>query len=184
MAFRIVRGNAGLTLVEVMVSLGIVFMVVFGTSAILETASRSTDRTQSRSELETNVALAAEKVNACLMEARSITIDSNGLGLTYKYPPKDIDGTYTSSASAVESTSRRLYESGGDLYCSDDPDHPILSDIPTNDPDTGSPLRIFTIGLNSREIQVRLVSRRTVTGYQTVCSSMTTRVRPRNVPQP
>ena len=175
--------RSGMTLIELIVSLGILTLAVFGMTAVLVQTSSSSDRTQARSDLDSSVALAAERVEHYLIEARSITIDTNGLGLTYKYPTKNTDGTYTSSANAVETTSRRLYVADGVLCSSDEPDRPILADIPVTDPETAQPIRVFSAGINDREIEVRLVSHRTIRD-NTFYSAVTARIQPRNMPQP
>jgi len=184
MAAKILRGRAGLTLMEIAVSLGIVVLAVFGMTGILVHSGRSSDRTQAQSGLDSDVALAGERVQGYLMEARSVTIDGDGLGLTYKYPTKNPDGTYTSDPTAVESTSRRLYVSNGVLYSSDEPDRPILTDVPDVDPETSTAMRVFSVGLNIREVQVRLVSERTIAGGSRLHSAITTRIGPRNIAQP
>ena len=184
MAANLLRGRAGMTLIEITVSLAIIILAVFGMTGILVHSGRSSARTQGQSDLDSGVALAAERVQGYLIEARSITIDTDGLGLTYKYPTKNPDGTYTSSPAAVEATSRRLDVSNGVLSSSDEPDRPILTDIPDVDPETGTATRIFSVGLSGREVQVRLVSQKTVTGGCTQHSAITSRIRPRNMPQP
>jgi hypothetical protein len=103
--------------------------------------------------------------------------------LTYKYPATNGDGTYTASKTATESSNRQLYLSNGSLYASDDPNRPILTDIPSTDPETGLPITIFSAGINSREVIVRLVTRKTLAGNQTIHSAITSRVRLRNAVQ-
>jgi len=171
-----------MTLVEVVVSLAIVVLVVFGMTSVMVHSSRASDRTTSQSDIDSGVAIATERVEGRLIEARSVTIDDNGLGLTYKYPAKNLDGTYSSNPKSLESTSRRLYVSDDNkLYCSDEPDRPILTDIPDIDPETQSAMRVFQVGINSREVQVRLVSQRTLAGGCQPYSAITIRVRPRNM---
>ena len=184
MAPRILRGRTGLTLVEMAVSLSIVVLAVFGMTSILVHSSRSSDRTTSQSGIDSGVAMAGERVAGYLMEARVVTIDTNGMGLTYKYPAPD-PGTggevYSSDPKAAETGNRRLYVSNGELLCSDEPDRPILTDIPDTDPETHAALRVFSAGLNSHEIVVRLASEKTSSREHTQYSAETIRVQPRNM---
>ena len=175
------RRRAGMTLIEVVVSVGILSLVVFGMTGLMMNSSRSSDRTMIQNEVDSDVALAVEKVHAALAEARFVAIDADGMGLTYKKPPTNQDGTYSSSATAVESTTRSFYLSDGDLYCSDDANKPLLENVPSTDPETGEPLVIFGTGVNGKELTVRLVSSRITGSNETVYSAVTTRVRPRNM---
>ena len=175
------RRRAGVTLVEMVASVGILSLVVFGMTALMMNASRSSDRTMIQNEVDSDVALAVEKVHAALVEARSVAIGVDHTGLSYKKPPTNEDGTYSSSPAAVEDTTRSFYVSSGHLYCSDDSNKPVLENVPYTDPETGSPLVIFTTGVNGKELIVRLVSSRTTGSNETVYSAVTTRVRPRNM---
>ena len=178
----LLRNRDGITLVELMVTMGIMSLVIFGGAGILVNSSRSSAQIQTQSNIDSDVALAAEKLNHLLMETRSVTIDSNGLGLTYKLPPTNSDGAYISSAKELESTVRRIYLSGADLVTSVEPGRPILQDIPTIDPDTKTTLRIFQSGVGGKEIIIRLVSGKQATaGAHLSYSILTTRINCRNI---
>jgi len=165
---------------ETLVTIGITSLILFGMTALMMDSTTSSDRTQTQSNTDTDVAIALEKVSALLLESRSITIDSDGCGITYRYPAES-GGSYTPSAKALEAGSHRLYVSNGGLVCSDDVDEVILDGIPSTDPDTGSALRIFNVGANAKEIVIRLASSRTTGRGRTVHSAVTARLRPRNM---
>jgi type II secretory pathway pseudopilin PulG len=167
--------------VELVISMGIISLLMLGTMSLFIGSTQSSDKTQVRNSVDTDVALAVERVTGYLMEARSITIDTNGLGITYRRPATNTDGTYTSSFTSLESTSHRLYVTNGVLYSSEAVNRPILRDVPTNDPETGTALRIFGAGLNGKEIVLRLACSRTASRNQTIYSAVTTRLRPRNM---
>jgi len=178
----LIRNRYGITLVELMVSMGIMSLVIFGAAGLFVNSSQSSARTQTQSNIDSDVAIAAEKLNNLLMETRSVTIDSNGLGLTYQLPPTNSDGTYTSSAKALETTFRRIYVSGTDLVTSAAPEVPILHNIPAVDPDTNTTLRIFQSGVGEKEIIVHLVSgRRATAGAHVIYAVLTTRINCRNM---
>ncbi len=178
---RILKTKSGLTLAEMVVSLGVLMLIVVGMSSLLVDSSKSTDRTQMQSKVDTEVALAEEKIFNLLIEARRITIDANGNGITYHFPAKNEDGSYKFSHKAVDSVAHRIYLTNGSLYSSDDPDNPILTNIPSRDPETGSTIRIFSAGVNGKEVVVRLVSTQAANPTCSFTSAITTRIRPRNI---
>jgi type II secretory pathway pseudopilin PulG len=174
------RGRPGMTLAEVVTTIGVMSLVVAGATSMLVHSSRASDKTQTQNEVDADVALAAEKVTTCLIEARTYTIDANGLGISYYYPALNIDGTYTSSAKATDPTLHRLYVTNGKLYCSDSTSRPVLANIPTNDPETGTALQVFTNGIDSKFIVIRLAASKVTANNVTVYSALTIRVWPRN----
>ena len=175
------HNRKGFSVVEMVISLGIISLLILGIMSLFVGSSRSSDKTQVQNSVDTDVALAVERATGYLLEARSITVDSDGLGITYRRPATNTDGTYTSSFTSLEPTSHRLYVTGGTLYTSEAVDRPILRDVPTTDPETGTALRVFGAGLNGKEIVLRLACSRTTSRRQTKYSVVTTRLRPRNM---
>lgn len=174
------RNQSGLSLAEVIVVMGVMSLVVAGATSMLTNCSRTSTKTQTQNQLDSSVAVATEEVIQHLMEARTFVIDNDSMGITYCYPTQNTDGTYTSSAKATDPASHRLYVSSGKLYCSDSPSKPILTDVPTNDPDTGAPMQIFSNGAIGKSIVVRLAASRITANNVAVYSAITVRVRPRN----
>jgi type II secretory pathway pseudopilin PulG len=177
---RTQRGRLGFSLAEVVTVIGIMSLVVAGACSLLVHSSQTSDKTQTQDQVDSGVALAAEQVSQRLMEARTNAIDADGMGISYSYPALNTDGTYTSSSKATDSTSHRLYVSNGKLYCSDDTNKPVLTDIPANDPETGAALQVFSNGTSGKFIVVRLAASRTTSNNATVYSAITIRLHPRN----
>ena len=168
------RNKSGFTLVEIMVAMTIMVMVTLGMCALFVDSSRSSGRTQTRADVDNAVAIATEKVNDALMEARTVSIAANGRSITFYRPVLDnATGHYTSSAKTTEATARSLYATGTNLYSSDSA-KPILKNIPT----TGA---IFSYGINNKEIVVQLQSSQAAGGNQTASSTVTIRIQPRNM---
>lgn len=175
------RQRSGMSLAELLTVMGIMSLIVTGTTSMLIHSSRSSDRTQTQNEVDNDVALAAEQVTQSLLEARTITIDADGMGITYYYPELSEDGTqYTSNATATDAVSHRLFVSNGRL-CSSDSIRPILTNIPPKDPETNATLTVFTSGVSNRFIIIRLAMSKTTTSNSTVFSALTIRLRPRNL---
>jgi type II secretory pathway pseudopilin PulG len=177
----IAHNRKGITLMEMLISLGITSMLMLGILSLFIGSSRSSDKIQVQNSVDTDVALAVESITGYLIEGRSIVIDANGLGVTYRRPATNADGTYTSSFTSLEANSHRLYVTNGVLYSSEAVNRPVLRDVPTNDPETGAALRVFSAGVNGKEIVLRLACSRKTSQNQTVNSVVTTHLRPRNM---
>lgn len=176
-----ITGREGLSLVELLVAVGLLSLVAFGTSTLIISSNRASSSIQDQSTVDSGVALAAERVVGYLKEARSISIDSNGMGVTYQNPAKKTDGSYTLDYQGMEATSHRIYVSQGSLWQSDASSRPILKSIPGTDPATGTTLRVFSYGLNSKQLAIRLVSQKSNSVRGPRYSAITIRIRPRNI---
>ncbi len=171
----------GFTFVETMLAVAIISIVMLGSVALMMGSTRNTDKSQTQNKVNTDVALAVEKVSALLDEARSITIDANGLGITYYYPAAAGSAVYTASATATDTVQHRLYVSNGQLLCSDNVNVPILLNVPAKDPVSGAALVMFSSGVNNSEIVLRLASDKTTSMNVTLFSAVTAHIRPRNM---
>ena len=176
------RSRAGTSLIEVLISLSIIVMIAYGTSMLLVNCSHSSDHIQTQSELDSKAAMAAEMIRGYLAEARAFTIAPNGRSISYQYP-QSATGTYILSSTELDPTVHSIYldGTGSNLYCSDDPNTPILQNIPAVDPEQNTTMFIFSSGCNTNEIVVRLVSSQNVDD-NALYSAVTMRVYPRNMP--
>ena len=175
------RGSRGFTFVEIMLAVSLISIIMLGSVALIMGSTRNTDKSQTQNRVNTNVALAVEKVSELLNEARSITIDPDGLGITYYYPAGTGAPIYTASSTALDTVAHRLYVINGQLLCSDDVKVPILLNVPTNDPVLGGNLVMFSSGVNSNEIVLRMASTETTGLDVTLFSAVTAHIRPRNL---
>jgi len=175
-----ITDKSGVTLIELLVAMGLMSILLLVCAELSIDSVRMSDRIQTQAQADSDVALAVERIRGMLNEARSWTLDSNGLGITYYLPPKNTDGTFTTSSSALEASSRRIYVSNGSIMCSDRT-FPILNNVPVKDPLTGTTLIVFQKGLNSKQIKMRLVVQRNNLRGQVITSSITTVIQPRNL---
>jgi hypothetical protein len=165
-----------------MVSISIISLVIFGLTDLLVVSGSSSARVQSQTQVDTDVALAAEQVKSYLYDARVVTVSADGNSLTYQKPLMGPNGYYVADGTSVEADSHTLYLSNGCLYSSDYPNSPILQNIPQNDPTTQTTLVPFTVGYNSNQILIRLASSVTIvkTGL-TRYAAATVWIRPQNM---
>ena len=74
-------------IVKIMFAVAITAIVMLGSVALLMGSTRNTDKSQTQNKVNNDVALAVERLDALLAEARSITIDANGLALPITIRP-------------------------------------------------------------------------------------------------
>ncbi len=164
---------------EMTITLIILMIAIIGMNTMLVNASWSSERTKTQGEQDTDVAIAMEKINKWLIEARDFDISTDGSQITFYYPVKD-GSFYDPSNTGTDGVARTIYVSDGKLYSSED-SGAILENIPANDPDTGQPLEVFEEGVNSREIVVTLATTSTHRSGDNLPSTLTDRIRPRNL---
>jgi prepilin-type N-terminal cleavage/methylation domain-containing protein len=185
--FSRLKHRSGFTLVELMVALSISCLVVLGTAELLIDSTRASDKMQTQGTADQNVALAVEKIKGLIGEARTVTIDVDGCGLTYRCPAKNSDGSYVSSEISTEPNDHRIYLQNGTLYSSDPTASPanatsvILKNVPTIDPDTKTALRIFQNGPIAGQFIIRLASSPLTSRNNAMPSTITTVVQARNM---
>ncbi|MFQ3549495.1 MAG: hypothetical protein SNJ70_07055 [Armatimonadota bacterium] len=167
----------GFSLAEMITAFGISTIVLFSTASLMLNSSRTSDRTQVQSKVDNDVAIAVEKIQKLLLEAKDFEIENNGTKITFHYPQK-INGNY--QPNTTDATTHSITLSGSDLIYSGTPDKPILSGIPETDPDTNSTPEIFSHGTHSKEIVIKLFANETTASNKNVYSKVITRVRPRN----
>lgn len=141
-------------MIGLMATFGAIMMLVFGMGAWVQGEGRISAESQAQSGLRA--------VCQRLREAMSVTVDANGLGLTYRLPLKDSNGNYLVPAQ-WDNVVRRMELNGTNLNMVDaGVSRTICQNVSIRDPlttgGTGS-YRIFTPGTGTivRQVTVQLV---------------------------
>lgn len=179
---RLVRG---FTLLETMVT-AIVSVMVLGSCLVLYIMGASDwARGENAIDVEASSRQGVRRVSNELRQAYYVSIDANGMGLTYRRPALDNQGNFTLPL-VWDGKDRRIFVSNGSLFINDGTgaNYRIVRNIVTKDPflssggqsnriwnlesakndddnNTGNSYRIFTAGPGSvtRSVIIQLVTR-------------------------
>ncbi len=108
------RSIRGTSTIEVLTASVMSFMVLTGATAAMLYGMASWTRGQARIDSENLSQQAIRKVNKLLREAMVVTVDNDGMGLTYRVPQKDGNGRFTLPAT-WDGVERRIEVSGSNL---------------------------------------------------------------------
>lgn len=182
------RTRRGMTLTETMVgatiglfaTFGAVMMLVFGMSAWVQGEGRISAETQAQSGLRA--------ISQRLREAMMVSVDANGLGLTYRLPLKSGGGNYIVPAQ-WDGVARRIELNGTELRLNDGGTmRTICQGVSLRDPLSSGGLgsyRIFTPGTGTitRQITVQLVKQTYGDRNRAVTSRRRETIFLRNIPE-
>ena len=153
----------GQTLVEMVLALSLTLIVcTVGLSTFL-IGMGSWSRGQSRIDVEAPAQLAIRTISVTLRCAMSVTVDSNGQGLSYRMPAADGTGTFVSPAT-WDGINRRIELDTSDLVIKADnaANRTICQNVITTDPlsSSASAYKIFTpsAGSITRSLTAMVVS--------------------------
>jgi hypothetical protein len=159
---RLIRGT---TLVELLTASTMTVLVVGGAVGVLLLGLTSWARGQGRIMAETDSQKAVRIISQELREAMVVTVDSNGLGLTYRMPSLDSNGNYITPAE-YDLVSRRIELSGTNLnIVTSGVSRTVCTGVILTDPQsaggTGT-YKIFTAppGTVTRQITIQVVTER------------------------
>lgn len=182
------RRLLGATMIEVLTASFMTVMVVTTAVATMLYGLSSWAKGQGRIYAETDTQKAIRLISMELREAMSVTVDGDGLGLSYRRPRFDSDGDYITPAE-WDGVSRRIELVGSTLRISSDGQfRSICSGVVLTDPLTSGgtgTYRIFQApaGAITRQITVQVVARRnTYKSMQSYSRSRET-IFLRNVPE-
>jgi len=176
---RFLNSRAGITITEAIVATGILSLLMAGGAALLVGASSYGLRGFEQSIAESDINLAMQKISKSLRISMEISIDQDGNGITYYWPIKDNNGNYIIPLMA--DGGHRFYLSGTRLLSSDY-SRPVLEDVVTTDPLTGSSYRLFSdepVVSGVRVVGIKVVVSRSF-GRGTVYACLKERVLVRN----
>src|SRR3954466_12563397 len=85
----------GATLAETTIAAGLSTLALFGAIMLFLSSAMGWTRGSGRIDAEATTHRAVREIARELREAMSVTVDANGLGLSYRLPVKDASGNYT-----------------------------------------------------------------------------------------
>jgi hypothetical protein len=162
------RHQRGAFLVDAVVAAGISVLAIGGATATFVSGSSNWLRGLGRISAESQSRLGVRMVVSELREAISVTVDANGLGLTFTKPRVDDDGNFVMDVHGQPMSDglvRRFFVQGQDLmYRVGSHTRRIGRAITLNDPYIPGPnksYRVFTPGQGAitRQVTVLLVTR-------------------------
>lgn len=104
----------GVTLVEVVTGAAMTTLVLFGTTATMIAGMNSWARGQGKIDADSQSQKAMRIISMELRQAMSVTVDANGLGLTYRLPTQDVNGDYIIPVT-WDNVVRRIEHYGGTI---------------------------------------------------------------------
>ncbi len=177
----------GATLVEIVVASGMTTLVLFG--AILAFLSGMTNwiRGQGRMDAESQSQRAVRALSQELRQAMSVTVDVNGLGLTYRMPAVDVNGDYVVPVVWDNVVRRAEYNNGTVRVMTGGIEHIVSRNVILTDPlsNGGSAAyNIFTAGGGAitRQLTIMVVTRTNSARNETVTGRIRETVYLRNIP--
>ncbi len=180
--------RSGATLVEVVTSATLSVLVLTGAYAALLSGSTSWLKGAGSLDASATSQRATRIIATELREAMSVTVDGNGLGLSYRMPAVDGDGSFTVPP-VWDNVARRIELNGSNLnIVTGGSTRRIAAGVITTDPlspgGTGT-YRIFSAGAGTvtRQITVQLVVRKTSVKDKTVTSRSRETIFLRNIPE-
>jgi len=153
----------GVSLVETVMAAGLAVLAFYGATMLFVNGSVSWIRGYGRMDAETKTNDAVRAISRQIREAMAVTVDANGLGITYQLPAKDSTGTYLSPI-VWDGVTRRIELDGTSLkMVGGQSPQTICSNVILTDPDSlngTTPYQVFTAGTGSitRSLTVMLVS--------------------------
>lgn len=179
------RRIRGATLMEAVISAGIGTLVLTASMSIFMFGMNSWYRGQGRIVAEGSANQAMRAAATEVREALSLTVDSDGLGITYQLPSKNTDGSYVVPMT-TDGVSRRIaLVSGSLLMTSTGVSRTLVRNVLTTDPTTTSTYRVFTPsgGLVVRQLTILLVTKSSTVKTETYTNRSMETIYLRNVPE-
>lgn len=185
---RVHRKRKGASLVEVVTASTISVLVLTGAYAALLSGSKTWIKGSGAMDAEATAQRAVRKIANELRQAMSVTVDANGLGLSYRMPVVDGNGSYTVPP-VWDNVVRRVELNGSNLnIVTDGSTDRIASGVILTDPlssgGTGT-YRIFTAGAGTitRQVTVQVVVQKNTVGTYTKQSRNRETIFLRNIPE-
>lgn len=161
-------GNRGFTLVELLLSTGLIAVVV-GTLVYAQVnLMRDWQRGMNREQVEREAQIALRNVRQALLEARTISVNSSGTLVTFKLPARDFSGNYTIPLEPESGSSRTLQVdwSSGELRLTQNGSTRVLlrNIVQTNGGSSYNPFTLHQYAPGMAVLHVRLSVRREASG--------------------
>jgi hypothetical protein len=150
------------TMVEVLIAAGLNTVILGAAVLCMLQGSRAWIKGNASANSASSAARAVRIVSDTLREAMLVTVDANGLGLTYRMPAVE-NGAFTVPP-VWDGVTRRIFLNGSNLVIQEGGSSRVICrNVITTDPNTGANYRIFTAGVGSvtRSVTVMVATRNT-----------------------
>ena len=181
------KKQRGATMVEVVTGAAITTLVLFGSTAAMISGMNSWARGQGKIDADSQSQKAVRVISMELRQAMTVTVDSNGLGLTYRLPSKDANGDYIIPV-VWDNIYRRIeYSNGVIKILTGENNHVICRNVILTDPfSTGgvASYKIFTAGSGAitRQLVVMIATRTNGARTENVTGRVRESIYLRNIP--
>jgi len=177
----------GSTLAEVALAASVSVLVITGAIGTFLMSTKTWLQGESVIDAGNNANQAIRTISKIMREAMSVTVDSNGLGLSYRMPIKDSGGNYVMPIT-WDGVSRRIEMNGTSLQVTGDGTRIICKGIQLTDPSSAggtTPYTIFTAGSGSitRSLTIMLVTQRAGLNGKINTSRIRETIYLRNIPE-
>jgi len=154
----------GATLTEVALAASASVLVLTGSISTFLMSTKTWLQGESVIDAGNNANQAIRIISKEMREAMAVTVDANGLGLSYRRPSKDSGGNYIMPIT-WDGVSRRIEMNGTDLQITGGTNRTICKNIQLTDPSSPggtTPYTIFSAGPGSitRSLTIMLVTKR------------------------
>lgn len=112
------RFQRGVTIAEVMVTTLVSTTVLFAALSLFITGTANWARGESAIDVESNSRQGVRRMVNELREAMYVSVDGDGMGVTYRKPKKDTDGNFVLPM-VWDGYDRRIYFTSGQVWMSD-----------------------------------------------------------------
>lgn len=159
------KKQRGSTLVELLTASGVTTLVLLGSLSILFAGSASWAQGVGKIGAETDAQMSVRTVSEALSEAMSVTVDPNGMGLSYRVPLKDASGDFALPVT-WDGVNRRIEVEGTKLAMIDGGNKRIIaSGLIFTDPVSvhgSKPYELFTPGQGNvtRQVTIEVATKR------------------------
>lgn len=177
--------KSGFTLMEMMTAAVISTMILFAAITMFISGATAWMKGSEAIETETQSKQAIRMISNELREAMLVTIDGNKLGVTYRLPQRQSDGTFVAPA-VWDGVTRRIYLSNGKIYLQDNGGSRVIcrNVILTDPKNSNASYVLFTAGAGAtlRDLTVKIITQRVIPRGPTLYSRKREVVFLRNVP--
>ncbi|MBS1723930.1 MAG: hypothetical protein JSS66_13365 [Armatimonadetes bacterium] len=165
------KKHSGATLLEAVVASSITVLVLGTTTTVWLAGAKSWYRGAGKIQAETQSRRAVRTVCNELSEAMSVTVDADGMGMTFQKPAKDASGDYVCDVQGQpvsDGFNRRIYFQSGKLrYLTPTGTRLLSFNVITTDPNSPggtTPYKIFVAGAGKITRQVTVMVATQTTG--------------------
>ncbi len=179
------RRTRGFTLPEVVTASSLTVICLFTAISVFLMGMSSWYKGQGKMEAEGGSQAAVRRISKELREAMAVTVDSDGMGISYRRPQIDGNGNFIMPV-AWDSVTRRIYMSNGSLnLLTGETVRVIARNVTSTDPQSNATYRMFTPGIGSitRSITVMVVLQKNSYKTENVTSRSRETIFLRNIPQ-